>query len=213
METVRTQQVDVSREQVGHQRVHGHAALDAHGAGDDVAVLRGRHVRLADQPSLELLLDQGVVLGELVRAVLAEQVGAAVADVRDDGVAPADEQRDQGGPHSAPARIGERDGIDVGARSLHRPLHRLRGALARFGGGRAREGVQHRLLTGQRVAQRLHRGRAGDLAGRMAAHPVGYRVEPERLVDQVGILVVGALLADVGARPAPDDRHGARTLA
>jgi len=97
-------------------------------------------------------------------------------------------------------------GVHVRARPLDRPLHRLRGALARLERRRARERVQHGLLGGQRVAQRLHRRHAGHLARRMPAHAVGHRIEPERLVDQVGVLVVRAFLADVGARPAPDDR-------
>ena len=91
VQPVGAEQVDVAGQQIGHQRVHRHARLDAHRPGDDVLVLRARHFLLADQPALELLLDHGVVLGELVRAVLAEEVDAAVPDVPHHRLSPGDE--------------------------------------------------------------------------------------------------------------------------
>src|SRR5207237_4864560 len=87
-----------------------------------------------------------------------------------------------------------------------------RGALARLERRRASERIEHRLFLRQRLPQRLQRRGAGDLSRGVAAHAVGDGVESEGLVDEVGVFVVRSFLADVGSRPAAEDRHGPRTL-
>ena len=150
-----------------------------------------------------------MVLGQLVRPVVAKQIDAAVAHVREDGVLSASDERDERRPHPALAAVRGGQRVHLGARLLHRALDELRGVLAVLQRGGSRERLENRALVGKRVAQRLHRRRAGNFARRMAAHSIGDRVQPESLVHQVSIFVVRALLADVRACPAANDRHRA----
>ena len=212
MQAVGADQVHVARDELGDERVDGDAPLDADGARDDVAVLGAGCVGFADEAALELLLDHAVVLGELVRAIVAEEIDAAVADVGEHGVASTGDQRHQRRAHAAPGRIGDGERVHLGARLLHRPLDQLRGVLPRLDRGRGREAVEHRPVLGQRIAQCLQRGRAGDFAGGVSAHSVRDGIEAERLVGQIRVLVVRAFLADVRSRPMAEDGHRARTL-
>ena len=60
---------------------------------------------------------------------------------------------------------------------------------------------RQRAAAGDGGAQRLHRGRARDLAGAVTADAVGHGDEPHRVVDEVGVLVPVANPADVGGGP------------
>ena len=207
VETVRAEDEEIAGQQICHQRVDRDRGLDSDRAGDDVLVFRRRDLLLGDQPALELFLDDGVVLGELVRAAIPVEIDAAVADVPDHRLPAGGEQRDHGRSHAALAQIASGDRIDVGAGLVDGALHQRRDLLARLDGGRFGESLEDRLPLGERVADRFHRLRAGDLARGMPAHAISDRVQSEVLVDEKGVLVVLALVPDVGAGPTLDDGH------
>ena len=84
------------------------------------------------------------------------------------------------------------------SRSARGPAHRVVQRVQQLAGGHL--GVQR--------PQRVDDRRAGHLAGRVAAHPVGHGEQPGAGVG--GVLVVLAVQADIGAHPVAD---GQRPLA
>src|SRR4029077_2413132 len=75
---------------------------------------------------------------------------------------------------------------------------------------RARHGVADPLARGDGGSERLEGSGARDLAGLVAAHPVGYGEEPELVVDEEGVLVVVPDPTDVGGG-TDDEMEGHRT--
>ena len=139
--------------------------------------------RLRGQPALvDQRLDQRVVPGDLEQLAVAQQVGAGVADVAQRHVAALPEHRGQRGAHALDRRVGH-------AHLVQRDV-RL--------GDRLGQRVEQ--VAGGLVVQGGERGdgdRAGDLACRMPAHPVG---DGEQAGARVGgVLVAFAEEADVGA--------------
>jgi hypothetical protein len=158
--------------------------LDAEHAGHDVALRVDPGLVLGHAALADHVLDEAVVLAELDQLAVAQQVHARVADVDPRDLLAAvlagdDRHRAQGGAH--PAVLGV-----------------LRGAVVDGAVGQA-DALDERLdrgLVGVDRAERLHRDLRGDLAGRVAAHAVGDRVEADALVG--GVLVVLADASGVG---------------
>ena len=84
-QAVRAEEVEVARPHLHLAHVHQHVALAAEGAGDHVLERMGARLLLGEEARHHLLVDPGVVLGELVEAAVAQAVGPAVADVRHRG--------------------------------------------------------------------------------------------------------------------------------
>ena len=169
--------------------VDGDAGVEADGAGEDAALgvdggLVGGEAAAADQ-----LADHGVVGGELLQRPVAQQVGAAVADVGELEVAVAgDGGRGHGGAHAPQARVAGGLVDDGGVRLPDGGGQRL-GGLGGVGEPAAVEGGQGR-----------HRRRRGDLAALVAAEPVGDREHGP--AAEVAVLVAGTGPTDVGSGEA-----------
>ena len=169
--------------------VDGDAGVEADGAGEDAALgvdggLVGGEAAAADQ-----LADHGVVGGELLQRPVAQEVGAAVADVGELEVAVAGEGgRGHGGAHAPQARVAGGLVDDGGVRLPDGGGQRL-GGLGGVGELAAVEGGQGR-----------HRRRRGDLATLMAAEPVGHREHGP--AAEVAVLVAGTGPTDVGSGEA-----------
>src|SRR5205807_31017 len=71
------------------------ARFEAHGAGDDVAEARLLGLFGRDEPGAHLLLNPGVILGQLAGATVPVEVGARVTDVAEVDVAVGEEQGGQ----------------------------------------------------------------------------------------------------------------------
>jgi hypothetical protein len=87
---------------------------------------------------------------------------------------------------------------DLAARRVHRVLDEGDELVAQVGDVFALHLVEERLVLEQHA---LHRGRRvgrGDLAGRVSTHAVADHEEAERRIEEQRVLVVVALLADVG---------------
>ena len=84
------------------------------------------------RPGAHLLLNPGVVLGQLAGAAVAVEVGARVADVAEVDVAVGEEQRGQRRPHPGELGVGHRGLVDVAVGLDHgaaqERVHRVRGA-------------------------------------------------------------------------------------
>jgi hypothetical protein len=63
---------------------------------------------------------EGVVSGEQIQAIVAKAIQAAVADVHDMGLPPAQDQSGQGASHTLKVRVGAADRVDPA-------IHRLEG--------------------------------------------------------------------------------------
>jgi hypothetical protein len=209
VQAVGAEQVEIARQQIGDERVHRNRRLDADRARDDVAVLRRGHLLPGDEPALELLLNDGVIFGQLVRATVAKQVDAAVADVAHHRLLAGREQRHHRGAHAALARVARGDGVDVRARLEDGALHQLGDVLAALDGGRLGERFEQRPAALERLADGLDRLGARDLARGVPAHSIGDDVEAQRIVGEERVLIVLALAPDIGARPGADDGHEA----
>ncbi len=162
-------------------------------ARDHVAHRVDRGLVGGEAPVVDELLHAAVVGGQLAELTVAQQVRARVADVSDDERA-AGRHRPRGERRAHPAEVLVRQ--------------RLReDGLVRF-----LDGLAQRPSAAKRGAQRLERGRARHLARTVATDPVRHRDEPERLVDEVTVLVHLAHLTDVGGR-AHLESHGVLTSA
>ena len=165
-------------EQVGVGLVH---PVDR--AQDQVAVRVGPGLLLGDPALVDQALHERVVLGELRQRAVAQEVAAAVADVREaDPVAVEERRRDR----------------RAGAVELGLLLDELGDPVVRPVDG-AGEGLEQ--VRGRRAvepAERLHGGAAGHVAAGRAAHAVGD--DQQVLARVAGVLVVLADPADVGQR-------------
>ncbi len=146
------------------------------------------------QAAVHLLLDDRVVFRDLFQAALAQAVGPAVAHLADHVARVREEgKRGEGGPHAALLLLTARPLQDLTVRLLHRldepAPHRLQ---VRSRVAEAAEGPAHFL--------RGHPG--GDLARRVAAHPVGDQEDAVGVVEERGVLVHRSHAADVSASGA-----------
>jgi hypothetical protein len=197
-EAVGAEQVDVVHAGDLEIDVHLDGVLHAQGPRDDVLVGEVLDLLLRERPHLEVVVQEGVVLGELLDAVLANAIDAAVADVREVRAFADEEHAGDGGAHALVARValGLLEDLQVGqldpgdqavglvvARAVH---------LVRPGG----LGILAGAL--EEVANDGDGELAGDLAGSVAAHAVGDDVEVLVLHDGERILVLRALHAHVG---------------
>ena len=139
---------------------------------------------LFGQASLaEQLLDQRVVLGDALEFALAQAVGAAVADVREEHIAGADKGRRQRGAHARAPRVALREGVDLGVGLAHRERQPLARPVA----------VLARKLAGELPHGQLR----GDLAGLGTPHSVGH--DEDRRTLEMRVLVGRTLVPGVGA--------------
>ena len=144
-----------------------------------------------DGTALDEALDEAVVAREALEGAVAEEIGARVADVRDEVAVVVERDRGQGRAHSGHPRAAAGDEPDrrVAPRRRRTPT-------------RGRAGSSSAALV--EVDQRVDRRPAGDLARGGAADAVGDRGEPRARVGRV--LVVPPHRADVG----PDGRAEAQ---
>ena len=172
-----------------HQRdlvlVDVHLGLGADRAGEDVAVRMDLGLGLGDLAGLHHAVHERVVVRQLAERARAQQVRAAVPDVREPDGAPFDLRGGERGTHPAHVPVLLRPGEDRAVRLTHL-LGERRVALA-----------EERL---DRLEGELRR----DLAPAVTPHPVGDRVEGG--LDEVRVLVALADPPDVG-RDADLDLH------
>ena len=170
-----------------------HVAEHAHQHG---AARVDHRLLLGDAAAVDEPLDEGVVRGDLLELTVAVEVDARVADVRErDLVADADEGA-HGGAHPGELGVLE-DGLGE-----QRVRGDQRGLQRELGLGRG-------LVLAVRLADPGHGDRAGDVAARVAAHPVG---DDEQVPAGIArVLVVRTDLPDVGdGRRAIRCCHGYR---
>ncbi len=178
--------------------------IDADGARDRVLV-RGvgrlgqrlaRDLAVADE-----LVDERVILGELLRAALADHVDAAVAHVRDEAALAQQQERRDRGTHAALVGFLLAAIVDGHAGGLHgvfeHPEHVVRGHARLV----TRVGLEDVAPAVDRGADLGDRDLRRDLARGVSAHAIGHHEERQLLVDQVVVLVVRALAPDVRCGP------------
>ena len=134
--------------------------------------------------------DERVVVGELLEAPVAEEVGAGVADVADDDARARDERGRDRRPHARRVRVARRPRVDATVRLLD-------------DGAQARLGVERVRLV--EVAERARREPRRDLSRLGAPHPVGDG-EQRGLADE-GVLVAPAHAARVRQPRDGDELH------
>ncbi|CAM2964381.1 hypothetical protein RHDE110596_09325 [Prescottella defluvii] len=142
-------------------------------------------------------LDERVVAGDLGELVVAQQVGAGVADVHEPEPAAREQDRGEGGAHALELGIL----LDVVGD----------GRVALVGGGvELAEQVLAGLVVVEVRQRRDHQLRC-DLTGRVPAHAVGEREQPGTGVH--GVFVVGADETAVAAgRVAENQGHGRSSI-
>ncbi len=178
-QAVGAQQQAITVLEVDDALVHEHVGLGAERAGEHAALRVARGL-LGGQLTAHLhLSDHRVVLGERAQVAVAQQVRARVADVGQAQPVAVGHRRGQRRPH--PRDVG------VAQRSLEHRAVRVDELL----------GERAALVLEQRF-QGFEREVRGDLAALVPAHPVGDG--HERDLDEVGVLVPGTHLADVGRR-------------
>ena len=198
MEAVGAQEqlVALAQLQVGHldADVGGHAdRVDQHGAVRRDQRLLDRQLALDHQH-----LGHGVVGGELGGLAVADQVRAAVADVGDEGLAAGHQHNVERGAHAGLVGLLAAALVDRLVGGQHRALQQLHQRLAGVVGGTHHERVDQADRRVERLRDGLDRHRAGDLAGRVAAHAVGHDEEPARRIHVHRVLVVIANDPNVG---------------
>src|ERR1022692_684756 len=180
VQAVRAQQIAVARRGVMQLQV-GLGLLTVDGPQQQRPLgMRGGLGR-GDAALVDQRLHQGVVVRDLEKLAVPEQVGPRVADVDERELGAGPEHGGQRGAESLQRRIG-----------LHDVLQRLVGLVNRM-----LEGVQQlasRQLGVER-SQGIDGGGAGDLAPRMTAEAVGDREQPRARVGRV--LVQLTVQADI----------------
>src|SRR5580692_762751 len=207
-EAVRAEDETVARLHGDARQVRVDARLEPDRAGDDVPEARLLRLLGRDEPGAHLLLDPGVVFGELAGAAVAVEVGARVADVGEVDVTVGEEQRGQRRSHPRQLRVGHRLLVNVPI-GLHdgppqERVHRVSGAGGHQLGAR---GEEARLVDVVDLAlEDVDRHAAGALTAEVAAHAVGDGVKTQLVVAEKTVFVVGALASHVRRAP-PDDAH------
>jgi hypothetical protein len=175
----------------GKQRAPMDVRLDPLGRADrphdHVAHRVAARIRLGQQPTVDLLLDQGVVLRDPGQPAGVKAIAPAVADVPDDPFVADDQQQLGRAPHPLAAGGFGRVGQDVAVGGMEDVVRQLLRIVDRA--GRARR---------NRASGRVGEDRRGHLAEGRTAHPVG---DGERALlghEQEDVLVVVAVSPDVG---------------
>ena len=167
-----------------------HGGVRAQRAGDDRTVGVDASLVCRDLAGVHELLHVGVVAGHADERALVEQIGARVAHVGD----------------------GERVVFDVGAGgcAAHAGLAQAVQGRLDYGGVGSLDGCGQACCVGGlwgRLGNSLDGDRRGYLAGSVTTHAVAYA--KERRLHQVGILIVRAHAANVGAGAPHELRGGA----
>ena len=164
--------------------------------GDDLDLL-AVELAAADQ-----LVHQRVVLGEDVALVLAREIHARIADVRDEAAQvisrAGDQQHGRRRAHAALVGLGLRARVHRTARRLDRVLEHLEDLVGLNRRMIDAVAIDQLAVVVHRVADLVDRDRRSDFAGGVTAHAVRDQEQPELLVDEEVILVVIPLPADVG---------------
>jgi hypothetical protein len=100
-QTVRRQQKDVAFFQRAEIDVGNHIDPCSHAPGDHVAVRMYPGLVRREQTGVDLLLDVGVILGELLKAAIAEEIRPAVSHLPDQIALWQQHQHGGGGTHAA----------------------------------------------------------------------------------------------------------------
>ena len=131
----------------------------------------GGHVVFGDLALVHQRLHERVIVGDLHELAVAQQVGTRIADMAERGVPVGPQQRGQCRAHALDRRIGDDQFLqpEVGRRD------RIGQRADQVGAG---------ILRVER-GDRLDRGRAGHLAGRVAAHAIGHRKQVRAGVRRV----------------------------
>src|SRR4029077_15931568 len=90
----------------------GDVRLCAQATGDDVAVAVAARLLLGQESDAHLLGDPRVILRDLTQLAIADDIGAAVADVDDIGAATSEDERDTGRAHAGQFRMLARMTVD-----------------------------------------------------------------------------------------------------
>ena len=167
-----------------------HGGVRAQRAGDDRTVGVDASLVCRDLAGVHELLHVGVVAGHADERALVEQIGARVAHVGD----------------------GERVVFDVGAGgcAAHAGLAQAVQGRLDYGGVGCLDGCGQACCVGGlwgRLGNSLDGDGRGYLAGSVTTHAVAYA--KERRLHQVGILIVRAHAANVGAGAPHELRGGA----
>jgi len=213
-ETVGGKKKDIAGTERLLSNVYGYRQLSADCAGDDVA--DGRELRLLtrDEASLDLFLDDGVIRRELLETAVAEQVAAAVADMRDPcGVCSTvivNEHGHEGCAHAVEravflcalknGEVGSADSL------LEAGLRVIRGGNS-WTGRPIAAGLDRRHGTvSNAVQERLKSQIAGEFTGRGSAHAVADDKNAVFGGSGAGVLVFAADAAGMGSHGAGDCR-------
>ena len=155
----------------------------------------------------DLLVDPRVVVGQARELPVAEEIGAAVADVGEREDLLVQEAGDDGRPHSLQPRLRGDGGHDALVGLLDRDREpvavEVEGVVVLERPGR----LFLLARRGDELADRLDGDPRRDLAGRVPAHAVGDDEETVVQVERERVLVVLALAADVGQPERLDGRH------
>jgi hypothetical protein len=188
-EPVGADEEDVPVLGLDREAVDVHVGIRPDGARDHAALRVDLRLLRRELAALQQLVDEGVVLGELLHLLAADEVGARVADVSDRHRHALDERDRHRRAHPRRARIGRGADEDAAIRLLDE----------RVDAARPFEAVG--------VAALEHGGRElrRDLAGLRAAHPVGDGEEGRR--DDVVVLVAAPSTPGVARHRVRADGH------
>src|SRR5258708_21769857 len=195
----------VGREQKQVARLYGpdvdvgdHVAVRADAARDHVAVGVGARLFGGEVAGVHLLLDVGVVFGDLREPRIALQVGTAVAHLADEEARLEQHERGDRGPHAALVVLGERALEDGRVGRADRVAHAVGDLLVVEAAQRA-----------QLPRDQPYRHLARHFTCRVATHAVGDEKDPPLGDHEVAILVPRPNDADIGPTCAGDmhDRY------
>ena len=210
-QAIAAQQVGIADFDFDSDHVDFDVGVETDAARDDVLEARLTGLRFGDQAGLQLLVDEAVVFAELQDAAIAHEVAARVADVGDKGMLVVKQQRRCGGAHALQLTdlLGLRvDGIAGRSHGVAEQTSDggfLDAAVVvdvgadEFGFG------TNGLFDGANRDARRH------LATGVTTHAVGDDKEIQVRREEVAVLVVVALHADVGGAPGVDAGLHGRT--
>ena len=195
-EPVRAEQEAIPGGELEAEVVRFDALLGPDRLGQGVAPAAGGDLLGLEDALPEQLRRDGLVLAELVNSVSPGHIEAAVADVGHDPARACDQEERQGAAHALLGRVLLSGAVNGGVGRVDCSLdqgHQLAG----------------RDLSPLDAGQELSRsadgagGRAdchgrGHVARAVSAHSVRHEVEPELVVSDPAVLVVGSLLPNVG---------------
>ena len=197
-QSVGTQEKHVTRLHRLLHQVRSGLPVDAEGLRDHVAVGARPRLRGCEETGAHLLRNYGMVVRQLFEFSGPKEIGTAVADMREERPFPRQEERRQRRPHAGPGGILRGFLADVPVRKQDRMAER--GKLGHVTGAdlRRRGPVPVAKQVRQSSCDRIHGDAARYLAGLAAPDTVGNGVEPQPVVDEIGVLVVGPLFSRIG---------------